>query len=69
MNGKGNRNALAHGVHSSDVILPWEREEDFEELLEGVRRDFQPVGTTENEFVFLLPFRIGKSDGSIEESS
>jgi hypothetical protein len=49
---KSNRNALVHGVYSSDIIMPWERPEDFDALLNGIRRDFKPRGTTEDDIVF-----------------
>jgi hypothetical protein len=47
-------NALIHGVYSKDIVLPWERLEAFEALLDGIRLDFQPQGTTEDEIVFEI---------------
>jgi len=46
------KNALVHGVYSSDLILPWEKAEDFIELLNGLRRDFQPIGMSEDLAIF-----------------
>lgn len=46
------KNALVHGIYSSDVVLPWEDAEDFKEILNGLRRDFQPVGTFQDLAVF-----------------
>jgi hypothetical protein len=49
---KANRNALVHGVYANDIILPWERREEFDALLNGIRLDFKPRGTTEDDIVF-----------------
>ena len=48
------KNALTHGLHSSDVVLPWEKAEDFYEQLKGTREEYMPQGTTENRIVFDL---------------
>ena len=48
------KNALVHGIYSSDIVLPWEKCEDFDKLLKGLREDFSPQGTTENRIVFDL---------------
>src|SRR5450759_1281905 len=45
---------LIHGVYSSDIVLPWEKAEDFNELLQGIRLDFMPNGTTEDDIVFEI---------------
>jgi hypothetical protein len=54
MRKNSSKNALVHGVYSSDVVLPWESVEDFNELLEDTRLDFQPNGTTEGAIVFEM---------------
>ncbi len=54
MSKQSNQNALVHGVYSSDVVLPWEKAEDFDELLRGIRLDFKPTGTTEDDIVFEI---------------
>jgi hypothetical protein len=54
MTKKSNQSALVHGFYSSDIVLPWERAEDFQNLLEGIRLDFMPTGTTEDEIVFEI---------------
>lgn len=54
MSRQSKKNALVHGVYSSDVVLPWERAEDFNELLKGIRLDFMPNGTTEDDIVFEI---------------
>jgi hypothetical protein len=54
MRKKSNQNALVHGVYSSDIILPWERAEDFNELLKGIRLDLKPNGTIEHDIVFEI---------------
>jgi hypothetical protein len=54
MSKQSNKNALVCGVYSSDIILPWERVEDFNALLNGIRLDFSPYGTTEDDIVFEI---------------
>jgi hypothetical protein len=54
MSKQSNQNALIHGVYSSDIVLPWEKAEDFNELLQGIRLDFMPNGTTEDDIVFEI---------------
>ena len=54
MRKQSNKNALVHGVYSSDIVLPWEKAEDFNELLKGIRLDFMPNGTTEDDIVFEI---------------
>ena len=49
-----NKNALHHGLYSSDFILPSEKAEDFYELLNGVREDLTPQGTIENRIIVDL---------------
>ena len=46
------KNALVHGVYSSDVTLPWENAEEFRQHLAGLRNDLYPEGTLENDIVF-----------------
>jgi hypothetical protein len=63
MTKKKNRNALIHGFYSSDVLMPWEKEQDFRKLLEGLRLDFNPKGTTEDEEVFGIALLRWKQRG------
>jgi len=44
----GNKNAFVHGLHSKYVVLPWESEDDFKELLEDFRHEWQPDGPAKN---------------------
>jgi hypothetical protein len=48
---KKSKNALMHGVYTSDVILPWESATDFYALLNGLRDYLQPDGTLEDQIV------------------
>jgi hypothetical protein len=45
------KNALIHGVYSSDVLLPDESEEHFDELYQALRRDLNPESPLEEEAV------------------
>jgi hypothetical protein len=38
-NSKSTKNALSHGAYSSDVILPWENANDFNELHQELREE------------------------------
>jgi hypothetical protein len=48
------KNALIHGLYSSDVVMPWESRADFENLLTALRAEFNPVGAMEQETVLDL---------------
>ena len=54
------KNALVHGVYASDVILPWEKRQSFYDLLNGLRRDYQPNGTFEDDIVFDMALQFWK---------
>ena len=45
------RNALIHGFYTSEVILPWESAEDFEELHADLESEFRPEGCAEKQAV------------------
>jgi hypothetical protein len=48
------KNALTHGVYASDVILPWESRNDFENLHAELCAEFNPTGQSEKLTVFDL---------------
>lgn len=48
------KNALIHGLYSSDLVLPWESREDFKNLLGALRAEFKPDGAMEQETVLDL---------------
>jgi len=48
------KNALIHGLYSSDVVMPWESRGDFENLLSALRVEFNPDGPMEQETVLDL---------------
>src|SRR3981189_1277064 len=51
---KPSKNALTHGLYASDVVLPWEKEKDFKDLHESLRKEFGPQGASEETAVFDL---------------
>jgi hypothetical protein len=51
---RSKNNALRHGVFSQVVVLKGESQTDFDALLNGLRRDLQPVGTLEEVLVEKL---------------
>ena len=40
-------NATRHGILSRHTVLPWESQEEYEELLQALGQDYSPVGTIE----------------------
>jgi hypothetical protein len=48
------KNALTHGVYSSEILLPGESEEDFVELYDGLRSELNPGSRLEDEAVLDL---------------
>ena len=45
------KNALKHGLYSTDVVLPWEDQEEFDELHREYREEFNPEGAFEEDLV------------------
>ena len=50
----GNQNALVHGVYASEVVLPWESAEDFEQLYRELNAEWSPQGRQQQETVLSL---------------
>ena len=48
------KNAISHGVYSSDVVLPWENEQLFNDLHQALREEYYPDGVSEEAAVFEL---------------
>ena len=42
------KNALAHGLYASDLVLAWENEQDFVDLHVSIRQELNPVGSLED---------------------
>jgi hypothetical protein len=53
-NSKSTKNALSHGAYSSDVILPLENSNDFNELHQELREELFASGRSEEEAVAEL---------------
>lgn len=47
-------NALVHGIYASDLVLPWESEEDLEQLHKDLVTEWTPEGRLEEETVLDL---------------
>jgi hypothetical protein len=45
---------MIHGVYAKDFLLPWEDQEEFSALHDGLKREFFPNGQSEDETVFEL---------------
>jgi hypothetical protein len=50
----GNRNALVHGIYSSEIVLSFESAEDFEQLHSDLKEEWSPRGRQEEETVLAL---------------
>ena len=48
------KNALIHGLYSSDLVMPWELREEFEKLHADLCMEFSPNGPMEQETVLDL---------------
>jgi hypothetical protein len=51
---RSSQNSLKHGIYSRATILEDEQWEQFDSLLQGLRKDWQPVGMQENMLVDKL---------------
>ena len=48
------KNALSHGAYSSQVVLPWENEQEFKDLHKSFQEELIPDGALEEAAVFDL---------------
>ena len=53
-NSKPSKNAISHGFYSSDVVLSWENQQQFDDLLKALEDEYCPKGITEKLAVFDL---------------
>lgn len=53
-NSKASKNALSHGLYASELVLPWENEKDFDDLLKAFRDEYRPDAVSEDAAVFDL---------------
>jgi hypothetical protein len=54
MSTKGNKNALKHGAYAKEILLPNESAEEFEQLHQAFRLQFNPDGGAEEAVVRQL---------------
>jgi hypothetical protein len=52
MSKKQPKNATSHGLYATDVVLPGENEQEFEDLYQSIRPELSPDGASEEEEVF-----------------
>src|SRR5262245_42472430 len=50
----GKNNAITHGAYAKDLLLPNESPEEFERLHQGLIKEWNPTGTTEDEAVLTI---------------
>ncbi|MBR1155258.1 hypothetical protein [Bradyrhizobium sp. JYMT SZCCT0428] len=53
-NSNTSKNALTHGVYSTDVVLPEENKQEFDDLLQAYRDEYCPDGISEEAAIFDL---------------
>ena len=57
------KNALSHGVYSSDIVLPWENEQQFNDLHQALREEYYPDGVSEEAAVLSWRACTGSDAG------
>ena len=66
MSKKGNKNSLKHGVYAKEILLPNESAEEFEQLHQAFRLQYNPIDEAEEAMVRGLvgiQWQIGRLDG------
>lgn len=53
-NAQSSNNALTHGFYATDVVLPWENQQEFDDLLRAFQDEYCPDGVSEEGAVFDL---------------
>ena len=48
------KNATTHGVYSSEVVLSWENQQEFNDLHQALREEYYPDGVSEEAAVFEM---------------
>ena len=48
------KNALTHGFYSADIVLSWENQQEFDDLLRAFKDEYCPDGVSEEIAVFDL---------------
>ena len=46
-----NKNAFKHGVYAKEIVIPGESAEEFEQLLQEFRLQFNPIGAPQEAVV------------------
>ncbi len=53
-NSKASKNAISHGFYSNDIVLSWENQQEFDDLLKALQDEYCPEAITEKLAVFDL---------------
>lgn len=53
-NSNSSKNAITHGFYSTNVVLPWENKQEFDDLLQAYRDEYCPDGVSEEAAIFDL---------------
>jgi hypothetical protein len=53
-NPQPSKNALTHGFYAADVVLAWENQQEFDDLLRAFQDEYCPDGVSEEGAVFDL---------------
>jgi hypothetical protein len=63
---KGNKNSLKHGLFTKEILLPNESPEEFEQLHQAFRLQYNPIGEAGEAIVrdlAAIQWQIGRLDG------
>jgi hypothetical protein len=70
MRKKSNKNALKHGVYAKEILLPNESAEEFDQLHQAFRLQYNPIDEAEEAMVcgLVIQWQIGRLDGRLRSS-
>jgi hypothetical protein len=68
---KGNKNSLKHGIYAKQILLPNESAEEFEQLYQAFRLQYNPIDETEESMVrglVVIHWQIRRLDGRLRRA-
>jgi hypothetical protein len=71
MRKKSNKNALKHGVYAKEILLPNESAEEFDQLHQAFRLQYNPIDEAEEAMVcglVVIQWQIGRLDGRLRRA-
>src|SRR5215471_3205824 len=71
MSKKGNKNSRKHGVYAKEILLPNESPEEFEQLHQAFRSQYNPIDEAEEAMVYglvVIQWQIARLDGRLRRA-